>query len=317
MHSPNRFPRIAHLLSTAVVALALVGCDTPDSEFMPVADEAAVAEEHPAAAAKLASAAPNTTIAELQLPGAASLRFIDLGDGEIGLLEGRDPTQKSWMVKMITEHQSTPLELYLAAAGDDDVVLDRLQAHHDGVAKHAPRELAAPPEVQEAAPDFSLNGFHDANNLCDVLHWDDAWAADLDPVSQYIASDFRVQEVDNDRVTFYPGSANNTATWIGACADDQGAGCGSNAYDDRLFYVDKLVSGAWQQVLAVTIDAKIYGTGCNVGFQNSAYTFYSNNPNGARFRGRLIPYWGGVCDACYDESFGFAVAYTKSAILGG
>ncbi|MEZ4448988.1 MAG: alpha-2-macroglobulin family protein [Nannocystaceae bacterium] len=295
--------------------LTLAACDT-EVETTPSArvDEIIVDEIMPVATdapsdEAMEESSLDDALASVALADGTTIHFIELDDGEIALLEARDPANPSTIQEMIREHDATPLEIYLASDGDDVDVIARLEEHHRTIRSTDRRPLTLPPMIPRSAHSLELNGFHDIHLYCDQISWPTVWANDLNPVSQVHASGFRTQEQDNDNVTFYPGGDYNTKTWLGVCAADYGPGCSSNAYDDRIFSVERLVSGAWSNVLTVMVDAKVWGTGCNAGYEKSAYTFYSFNVSGARFRGKLGPYWGSVCPSCYSESFGFAVAY--------
>ncbi|PCC69216.1 hypothetical protein SAMN02745121_05861 [Nannocystis exedens] len=315
----HRHGSFAHLFGLGAVAFGLAGCDLEAPESIAEDDAIAAAEmaDEPTSGA-LASGAVLDTV---ELADGSILHFIDVGDGDIGLLEGRDPAQPSWMARMIRDEEATPLELYLAADGKNDAARERLAAHHHRLVETGPRAFKAPSAPAASVYDLELDGYHDGHSICNAIDWPVAWANDLNPVSEVHGADFRVQEEDNDYVTFYPGTAYNTEIWLGVCAADQGTftppnTCTSNAYDDRNFYVDKLVSGSWTSVLTVKIEAKVWGTACGAGYAKSAYTFYSAPLGGARFRGRLHPFWSGICPSCYGESFGWGVAYDSPDIEG-
>ncbi|WP_434424775.1 hypothetical protein [Nannocystis pusilla] len=297
MLTKTKISRTTHLM---VLALALPACTR---EASPAHDLVVFGDDLPESEAVVGS-----VIETLEGDDGASLTFIDLGDGDVGVMERRPAGRPSALAKARAE-DATPLELYVAARGHDPAALTRLQLHHEQVAESSPRPLKIGPTESLAPPNLDEEGYHDLDGYCHSLAWGSQWSGDLGPLSAYDATDFYTQEDLAAPLYFAPGSTNNTQTWIGACVDHQGGG----PYDDKTLTIQKLVSGTWSNVAgeAWYLDASTY---------NNTYTFYAFSLAGARYRGRLTVEWGG-CETTgcsyVEPSFGWGLAWTPVPPIGG
>ncbi|MDC0719036.1 hypothetical protein POL25_19180 [Nannocystis sp. bb15-2] len=284
------------MTKVAVGALVLAPACDPDTapesnnEVVFDADDAPVSDEP-----------IGTVLASIEGAQGARLTFLDLEDG-IAVLETRSARQPSALIKVQAE-DPTPLEIYLAAEGDEPAVLARLTLHHDEVAKQPPRPLKANPRVTMSPEDLSEEGFHPIGGYCTATNWVNSWHADLNPLSQYDAADHYVQEYLASPLYFAPGSSPNTKTWIGGCVADHN---GSEDVDDKWLRIEKLQSGVWSTVETHFLDAAPNS-------QQDAYTFYAYHPGGARYRGRLSNFVNN--DPPVDPDYGWGLAWTPYTII--
>jgi hypothetical protein len=291
MTMPSWIPCLA---LAAVAALASSGCDDPSPSLASPDDDSA-AESRTVVGSELA-----------RIDGAdgRTLTFLDLGDGDIGVLEARSSGQRSGLLSLKTEDAS-PLEIYMAAEGADPAVIARLRTNHDALGKDTPRPLKANPMIPLVPLDLSTQGYKDIENYCNDPDWGDQWEDDLDPLSQYHVSAFRSNVTLGAAYYFYPGPSDNTATWLGICTKDQG----NRAKDGKEFTVQKLTTTTWTDTMVAyrQLDASAPA---------NSYVFYTTSPGGARYRGKVTP-WSPVnnsTDTQTGTSYGIAVAYTQYII---
>jgi hypothetical protein len=210
-------------------------------------------------------------IAAVDLGGSARLVFLDLGDGQVGVVERASTHRPFRSVALRERWNATALEIYLAVVPDGTTVPDallrdhRLQMAREGKDGADARRLSSAPS---AAADLNDPGA--GVYACDALGWDwkDDWKAAFVGITKYREADYRHQQ--SGTYTFYPGAAvyygtnTNSITYLGACNGD--------AYHTLVMEVDRRISGAWTKIYEFTIGSY------------EKYTFYSGIP--ASYRGR-------------------------------
>lgn len=295
MNTRMMMPSWIPCLALAAVAVASSGCDDASPSLASPDDDSAPES----------SAVVGSELARIDGADGRTLTFLDLGDGDIGVLEARTTGQRSGLLSLKTEGVS-PLEIYMAAEGADPAVIARLRTNHDALGKDTPRPLKANPMIPLIPLDLSTHGYKDIENYCDDPYWGDKWEYDLDVLSQHHASSFRDNVSLGASVYFYPGSSNNTVTWLGICTQDQ-----NDALNDgKEFTVQKLTSSTWTDTTTAyrELDADEPA---------NSYVFYASSPGGARYRGKVAP-WSAMYGTGASQtgtSYGIAVAYTPYTIV--
>ncbi|MFZ6179066.1 hypothetical protein [Nannocystis pusilla] len=293
MIMPKLLSRTVNVMTLSALPF-LSACDTAAPDVHPLvvldADEAPESDE-----------VIGEVIATLDGDDGATLTFIDLGDG-VAVVEARSARQRSGLLAVQAD-DPTPLEIYLAAHGDNPGAITRLTLHHEQVSKLPARPLRADPRVVFSPEDLSEEGPHPIAGYCTHTQWVSSWHNDLNPVSQYDAAQHYVQEYLEAPITFGPGSSPNTKTWIGGCVADH---MGSEDVDDKWLTIQKLQSGVWSTVETHFLDAAPNS-------QSDAYTFYAYHPGGARYRGRLSNFTN--ADSLVDPDYGWGLAWTPVTII--
>lgn len=299
MNNHGNFSQFTTLVGLSAIALAFVACDAGIESSMPNEQEdeilGSVTDDAPL----------GITLAAVKPSQGTTLQFIDVGDGDIAVLEARTKGSRSVLNQMVMESDATPLEMYVAAGGGDSFVLTTLEEHHHSVREGAPRDLAIRVVPSQSNDDVELDGEHDIGYGCQGNTWDATWDNALDPVSLVNDSAFFTQEDIASYFYFYPGSNYNTKTWLGVCAAPQG----NDDSDEKVFQVQKKISGTWTYVIQVILEPN----DPDPDYDANEYTFYNSSLAGSLYRGRVSQYQtpSGVAG-----SWGVAVAYTYS-IIGG
>jgi hypothetical protein len=240
-------------------------------------------------------------VAELRLVGDGSLRFLDVGQGQIAIAE-RTPARRPFLsVAMAQVLNATSMEVFLALAPAGARVPDALVRDHEA---HLRRTGSSPAPPRDLKADVALFDVDDPGIDtfdCDSFgqNWYDAWHDAFDAVMDTAKAAHVHQFPPGLLYSFYPGGYYNNdnsitpgfnqVTYLGAC----------NGADEPLIVdVQRRIANhtpegttyAWTPV-----DQAILG-------YNQKYTFHSNIP--ASYRGRLS-----ADDTV--EHMSFAVAYNK------
>ncbi|MCY0993166.1 hypothetical protein OV203_38865 [Nannocystis sp. ILAH1] len=299
MKSRNRTNLRLLLVTSALVSSA---CDTESNELMPIVEDAMTPSTE----------AVGAILASVDAPDGSRLTFIDLGDDDVAVLEGRDVTRPSAMRRFLSEEGTTPFQLYSLAGGKEPAALARLELHHQRLLTQMGPQALKAANKPSLVYDLEDDGYHDIGDDCTNGTWQAIWANTLDPLSTVSDSDYYTQQEFPESQYWYPGTCNNTKTWFGACVDNSWSGS-DDWMDDRDLTIQKLVSGVWTNVSGATnilLQADVTG-----GTDFNAYTFFVSTPLGAKYRAHLDQAHQTGCPGnCGYPSWGIAVAYNP--ILG-
>ena len=238
-------------------------------------------------------------LATIELETGTTVEFIDLGEGQVGLLEHGTSGLAHVATSLAETHDATALEVFLAVAPNGTEVPEALvKAHEAQVAaagkQSAPRQLSV---------ETATGGLFDPNIACGAA-WPTDWVNHFKNITKYEAALYFTDYNLMNYKYFYAGSTPNYKTYLGVCSVYATAPLVFNIVE---FQVQRqyIINGVsmWIPVL----DTDVYG--------GQTYTFYHGGSPYKRFRGRIRAYNGGASPSGFYplRDFGIGAAWTKTA----
>lgn len=237
-------------------------------------------------------------ITTLTLENGATLDFVDLGEGHVGIGE-RTPSNAPQLASiMMFEEGATPLEIFLTLAPKGVRVPEALKANHAYRVAQEGRADVLPREVSLPLNSLSLNTIN-----CDPYDWAEGWKFHFKGKPGHYRTKFFTNYNLAQWRSFYPGEGANWKTHLGVCSVFANSPLSRNILE---FRVQKKVGSSWVQVLFTHV------------WGGQTYTFSSLDTPSVYYRGRVRALKGGVGpDGQFFpyRTFGIGAAWTKHPVF--